>query len=97
MHLPAPYLLRDMAALWVVFSALLWGHLEKDKPKRHQKVVGAAACLCTGFLLTESHCVQPTANKRELESGRSPLVSKSNCLFCRWDAEAEGSDLHSSH
>lgn len=80
MHLPAPYLLRNTAALWVVFNAPLWGHLEKDKRKRHQKVVRAAACLHTGFLLTQSCCVQPTANKPELESGKALLLSSSNCL-----------------
>ena len=85
MHFPAPYLLRVTAALWVVFSAPLWGHLEKDKQKRHQKVVCAAACLCTGFLLTQSCHVQPTANKPELESGKAPLLSSSNCLFGRWE------------
>lgn len=85
MHLPAPYLLRDTAALWVVFNAPLWGHLEKDKRKRHQKVVCAAACLRTGFLLTQSCCVQPTANKPELESGKALRLSSSNCLFGRWE------------
>lgn len=60
---PAPplYLLRDTAALWVVFSAPFRGHLEKDKRKRHQKVVSGAACLCSGFVLTDGHHIQPRA------------------------------------
>ena len=58
---PAPYLLRDTAALWVVFSAPFWGHLEKDKRKRHQKAVSGAACLCPGFVPTDGHHIQPRA------------------------------------
>lgn len=33
------YSLGDAAVPWMVLSTLFWGHLEKDKRKRHQKAV----------------------------------------------------------
>lgn len=61
------YSLGDAAVPWMVLSTLFWGHLEKDKRKRHQKVVSGAASSCSGFLPTDDGTTScPGPNKSEL-------------------------------
>lgn len=61
------YSLGDAAVPWMVLSTLFWGHLEKDKRKRYQKVVSGAASSCSGFLLTDDGTTScPGPNKPEL-------------------------------
>jgi hypothetical protein len=46
----SPYLLRGTAVFRVAFNLLLWGHLEQEDRKRHQKLVTSIEDQHSGFM-----------------------------------------------